>query len=265
MHLLKKTSSASPNQPATSRRLLRASQTNLLPLFGFVMAIIQSGMLLQLVFLTIWVARLAQKPSPSLVQLVDGKAITVTPKASTERTPATIQTFVSNTLTLYYNWSGILPDQGESDSPLEVKRDTGVEIDGRYKVTTSTWTASFAFAEDFRSDHLKQTAQLTPQRIFNESGSSSRIQVMLQILHLGEPIEIKPGRYKLPMVANLIHFENGQAVEAIKFNKRIYVRAVYPQQHPLPESASELVQSAYRIREAGLEIYRMTDISGANQ
>ena len=264
MHLLKKTSSASPNQPATSRRLLRASQTNLLPLFGLVMVVIQSGMLIQLIILSVWVARLAQKPSPTLVQLVDGKAISVTPKASTERTPATIQTFVSNTLTLYYNWSGVLPNQGES-SPLEAKRDTGVEIDGRYKVTTPTWTASFAFAEDFRVDHLKQTAQLTPQRIFSESGSSSRIQVMLQILHLGEPIEIKPGRYKLPMVANLIHFEDGRAVEAIKFNKRIYVRAVYPQQHPLPESASELVQAAYRIRETGLEIYRITDLSGGNQ
>ncbi len=60
-------------------------------------------------------------------------------------------------------------------------------------------------------------------------------------------------------------FENSDPVgQGISFNKEIYLRAVTPSLSPLPHSASEYQKTAYRIREAGLEIYKITSLSLQN-
>ena len=245
---------------STVPRLIKASRENILPLFVLGSTLLNVIIFVQLCLNNIWVARLAQKPPPALVQLIDGRTVTVAPQDSLHREPGNIKRFVQETMTLMFSWSGHLPT-GSNKPTSQAIRDPGIRIkNSRNRITTPSWSASFALSEGFRSAFLIELAELTPQSIWR-----SNTAVFLLIDRIGEPKEIASGRWKVKLVSNLMTFENSDPVgQGIEFNKEIYLRAVTPSLSPVPSSASEYQKTAYRIREAGLEIYKITSLSPQN-
>jgi hypothetical protein len=216
--------------------------------------------LLTLVFLFLQygaTSRIARQKPPSLVQLETGQAIAVAPLGNKERTPQVISTFVVQTLTLMMNWSGKLPPQTvkEASNP---KVDEGVPIKldrGTKKVTTSAWTSSFALSEDFRPNFLHKIASLTPQSVF-----SGKTKVILVPLEVGVPEKLAEGKWKVKLIANLVTLSEGDNVgKTIPFNKEVFVQAV--EAPPPPPSATDLVKAVYQVRQSGLEIYGIRDLS----
>lgn len=204
--------------------------------------------------------QLNQKEVPSLVQLVDGRAVRVTAVGSLERTPQTVHRFVSETLTLMFNWSGTLPPTTPSEAQMP-KPDAGKKLsDAKSAVTTASWQASFAFSQDFRTSFLVKIAELTPREVF-----TGNRRAILVIRYLGEPQEIEPGYWKLPVVGDQIFFspeDNGG--RSIPFNKEVFVRSVSTPISPLGESATNLEKTVYKIREAGLEIHNIRELERQN-
>lgn len=195
------------------------------------------------------IQQLYSKPAPSLVQTSDGKALKVRPVPATERTPSTLQSFTTSTLTQTFNWRGTIP--GPDGKEIA---DPGIKIDtpsGSKKVTTASASASFALAEDFRLPFLSRVAELTPPGVF-----TGDTQVVLIIDQIGTPEELKPGKWRLDVLAHLNVFDaNNNPRETIPFNREIVVESTTV---PLvPEGETSLEQAVYTIRQAGLQI---TDI-----
>ncbi len=246
----------------SNKQLLKIPKTEVMPLFVLGTGVLQIGILFLLIFEGVWLSRLSRKPPPSLVQLVDGRAVRVAASGSLDRTPETIKHFVGQTMALMFNWSGTLPPASKPGQKNVPQSDPGVTIQTKEigskgeKVTTPSFEASFAISENFRPEFLQKLATLTPRSIF--SGST---QVMLLVTHLSEPQQLGPGQWKVKMVANLLTFEQGDNTgKAIPFNKDVYVRSIDTPLLPLPEGVSSLHQTAYQIRQAGLEIYAIRDL-----
>lgn len=245
-----------------SKRLLKISKTEVMPLFVLCTSVLQIFILFLLLVEGVWLSRLSRKSPPSLVQMLDGRVLRVAPMESSDRTPETIKHFVGQTMALMFNWSGTLPPTPESGQKNVPKPDPGVPIktesigSGGEKVTTPSWEASFALSESFRPEFLQKLATLTPRSIF-----SGGTQVVLMVTHLSEPQKLAPGKWKVKTVANLLTFDQGDNTgKAIPFNKDVYVRSIDTPLLPLPNGVSSLHQTAYQIRQAGLEIYAIRDL-----
>jgi hypothetical protein len=250
------------NKSITSKRLLKIPKTEVMPLFVLGTAVLQVGILFLLIFEGVWLSRLSRKPPPSLVQLVDGRAVRVAASGRLDRTEETIKHFVGQTMALMFNWSGTLPPVSKPGQKNVTQPDPGVPIKTKEigskgeKVTTPSFEASFAISENFRPEFLQKLATLTPRSIF--SGST---QVMLLVTHLSEPQQLGPGQWKVKMVANLLTFEQGDNTgKAIPFNKDVYVHSIDTPLLPLPDGVSSIHRTAYQIRQAGLEIYAIRDL-----
>ena len=269
MQLFKVKKSASPTEVKIpkAQRLLKNSSSNVLTLFVLATLGFQGLIFLQTTFNTIWIAKLARRPSPTLVELVDGRSIQVGAESSLYRSEQAIQYFVSQIATMLFSASGRL--EGELAVPkngLKPKLDPGIELTGnsfrgKKKVTTAAWSASFALSEDFRSTFLPKLADITPAGTF-----SGTTQTVLAIEHLSKPEPIEAGKWKLRMIANLYTSTgNNRLGNAVPVNKDIYVRAVYVTPQPLPEGATEIQRAVYNARAAGLEIYRFGDLAAVSQ
>lgn len=244
-------------------RVLKVQKTDVLPMFVMGTMILQVVVVFVLLLEGAWLARLSKKPAPSLVQMIDGQAIQVAPMAHLDRTPETIRRFVSDTMTLMFNWSGTLPPETVEEARLP-KKDPGVPVKtakGETKVATATWQASFALSETFRSDFVQKVAEMMPADVFGDSST----QVLLVVRRVSDPEEVEEGKWKVDLVSNLIVFNRGDRMgKAIAFNKEIFLMAVDPPAQPLGENASPLEQVAYRVRQAGLEIYAIRDLQQEN-
>ncbi len=247
--------------------LLRASSNNILTLFVLATLGLQGLLFLQTTFNTIWIAKLARRPAPTLVELLDGRSIQVGAVASEERSALAIQNFVSQIATLLFSTTGTL--ESDSRSPKnsrQPKLDPGVALQGRVfrgnnKVTTAAWSASFALSEEFRSTFLSELADITPPGVFRGTN-----QTVLVINYLSEPEPIETGKWKLKMIANLYTFQQGERLgQAMPINKTIYLKAVYMIPQALAETATEIQRVIYKARAAGLEIYRFGDLSPSPQ
>ncbi|WP_083636832.1 hypothetical protein [Leptolyngbya sp. 'hensonii'] len=206
-------------------------------------------------------SRLSRKPVPTLVQLADGRAIKTAPLDAQERTPDTVRNFVATTLTLMLNWSGKLPPQTGEEARTP-KLDPGIPIHtlqaGERRVATATWQATFALSERFRPEFLQKLAELTPPGVF--TGST---QVALVPLEISYPKKVAVGKWKIKLVANLLVFNARDNVgKAIPFNKEIFVQAI-DTPNPPPETTT-LAQAIYTVRQAGLEIYAIRDLTREN-
>ncbi len=206
-------------------------------------------------------SKLSKKEPPSLVQLQDGKSITVIPLGSKERTPQVIMRFVNDTMTLMMNASGTLPATTLEDA-RQPKIDPGIDIhsiaNGRGKVTTAAWQASTALSEDFRKEFLKLLADTTPQGVFKET-----TQIVLTPLSIQPPVKIAEGKWKLKLIANLTVFDKGNNLgDVIPFNKEIFVQAVEAPEPPVQMTG--LAAVIYAVRSSGLEIYAIRDIGEEN-
>jgi len=197
---------------------------------------------------------IASTKTPTLVELVDGTSARVKPTAYNERTPQSISVFVGRTMTGLLSWNTVLKTLPDGEDPANKQQvDPGVQL-GERKVTTATWQAGFGLSEDFRQPFLKEISNLTPQDVFN-----GKTQSLLIVRHLSEPQQLRAGRWKQDLVANLVLFENGNQVgKGIAFDKTIFIRAV---DTPLPPlNATETQLAAYRARKDGFEIFKIQDL-----
>ena len=243
---------------SSAKRLVSFSGTNLLPVFVIGSLALQVLLFVQTTSNAIWIAKLARRPAPTLVELEDGKSIQVGAEDALYRSPQSIKTFVSQSMTMLFTASGTLPADS-SQAALKPTPDPGVEVGGRKKVPTPAWEASFALSEDFRMAFLQELADITPM-----SMSSGTTQTMLVINHLSEPEQLESGKWRVQMIANLYTFTGSDRIgQAVPVNKDIYVKAIYVTPQPLPESATEIQRAVYKIRAAGLEITRFGELNAA--
>jgi hypothetical protein len=244
-------------------RVLKVQKTDVLPAFVMGTLLLQVIIFVVLMLEGAWLARLSSKPAPSLVQMVDGQAIQVASTGHLERTPDVIRRFVSDTMTLMFNWSGTLPPETIEEARLP-KPDPGVSIQGEQgekRVATATWQASFALSESFRREFVQKVAAMMPADVFNNSGT----QVLLVVRRVGDPVQVEEGKWKVDLVSNLIIFNQGDRLgKAIAFNKEIFLMAIDPPTQPLGDNASPLEQVIYRVRQAGMEIYAIRDLQQEN-
>jgi hypothetical protein len=243
-------------------RILKVPQKEVFPIFVLSTVVLQVIVLGLLLVAFLSIVQLSRRPLPTLVQLVDGRAIQVGPGQYLERSPETIRRFINDTLTLMFSWSGTIPPETVEDAKAP-KSDPGVPVQtaqrGNMRVATSAWQASFALSEEFRKPFVEKLAGLTPADLFNSKGGGT--QGLLVIRRMDAPQVLAPGKWKVSVVADLLFFNRQDRIgKAVSFNKEIYVAAVDPPTNPLAEKANGLEQIVYRTRQAGLEIYAIRDL-----
>ncbi len=218
--------------------------------------------MLLLFLLTIGYFGLARKSPPTLVQVEAGKSIAVAPLDSLERTPASVQKFTQDTMTLMMSASGTLPLSAPTKEGAQPVPDQGVTINttkGQRKISSLAALAGFGLSEDFRSTFLSKLGEITPQDIFQ--GTSD--QVVLVISDVSKPQQVEAGKWKVVMIASLIRFSPGTASsQGTEFNKEIFIRAITPP--AVGAYSTELEKEIAQIRHAGLEIYGIRDFSRPN-
>jgi hypothetical protein len=244
-----------------ANRLIKVKKTYVFPIFVLVTLVMQFIAIFALLIQSGLWANLSRRPVPTLVQLVDGRAIQVGPSGHLDRSPETIRRFVNETLTLMFSWSGVLPpsNPNEYNNP---KPDPGISttesgVQGR--ITTSSWQAGFALAEKFRKPFLETVAKLTPGGVFDEGKG---VQSTFIINYISFPEPVGAGRWKVKLISNLVLItEQDKLGSPIPFNKEVFIAAVDPPTDPLGDNSSPLQKVVYRIRQAGLEIYSIRDLS----
>ncbi|MFN6572016.1 hypothetical protein [Dendronalium sp. ChiSLP03b] len=199
--------------------------------------------------------KIANSKTPTLVELSDGESIRVSALSNSERSPQAITYFIGRTMTGLLSWNAVpkVSTEENVDATKKLKLDSGVQA-GSHKITTNVWATGFALSEDFRAPFLQEIGNLTPPDVFNGSTQS-----ILKVSLLSEPKKLRKGEWSIDMVAEIIVFQNSDMVGApISFNKTIFVRAI--DTPTLPNVSSDFQQTAYRVRKAGLEIYKIQDL-----
>lgn len=237
-------------------RLLEKKELNFTPIFLIGNAVLLTLLLLIEIINLARIGAIANSKAPTLVELNDGESIRVSSVSSDERSPQAITYFVGQTMTGLLSWSAL--PKGSNDYDVDptrkLKLDAGVQA-GNNKITTNVWSTGFALSEDFRAEFIKEIGNITPPYVFNGSTQS-----ILKISLLSEPKKIKTGHFQVDMVAEVIVFQGNNMVgEPIGFNKTIFVRVI--DTPTLPNISSDFQQTAYRVRKAGLEIYKIQDLN----
>ncbi|MBE9007616.1 hypothetical protein IQ259_21760 [Fortiea sp. LEGE XX443] len=211
-------------------------KSNILPLFAVATFGLNVFALLLLLFHGSMVEALKQQLTPqSLVQMLDGRSMTVDPKPSFERHPEVIRRFVGETMSLMLTWSEQQPPQ-------------------------IAWDIS----SQMLSNNIKQKLLLELTNL--KSGSQFEIinkgsEYVLVIDSISQPIKIAEGAWKVETYAHQLSFSNYDKLgESNSFNKQILVRVVDEAATSLPEKPLSWNVAAYRLGEARLEIYNICDI-----
>ena len=207
------------------------------------------------------IRQLYSRKPPTFVQLINGQKAGFIDKL--ERDPEVIRQFSSKIMTLMFNWSGKLPPQTIQEVS-QPKPDRGITIKtaqgASKKVSTSSWMASFALSEDFRPGFLREIADMTPTEVFSNIPNKA-MSTKLIIKRIYQPQKIAPGKWRVGIVANLIHTkttDNNKIVTS--FNKDLLIRTVDYFTYPQAESTTDLQKAIYSIRADRLEIYEIRDL-----
>lgn len=247
-----KTAPKKPSAPTEQYEGLLPQPNDLLPKFVGCSLVLHVVTILLLGFFAVVLYRLAVRPAPSLVQLASGQPLTVTATRSTYRDPNLIKDFVGKTAATLYSWSGKV--NGDPDPGIVLDQDEEL------RVTTPTWEVAFSLSEadGYRTSFLKQLArfqQKLPIRIWEGHGNT-----FLKISHIRDPQELKPGHWKVDLIAYLLLFDQGKLVgQAIPFNKTFYLRAIDQPPLLLDEQATPIQKAIWNSRSAQLEIENITD------
>ncbi|MEX0271576.1 hypothetical protein AB3R30_20860 [Leptolyngbyaceae cyanobacterium UHCC 1019] len=237
----------------------RFDSSDILPMF----ALGTLGLQILILFLTLAIATgtwaVARKPSPSMVQLDNGRSIAMEPVDHFSRTPVTVHQFVKNGLGMLFTWNAKLTSKNGAGATGQASRgslsDPGVQV-GRGRITTGTWQASFMVAEDFRNPFLQEVAKMTPNGVFSNAAQS-----VLSFESVSDPKPVKPGIWQVDVVANLLIFDGANPQgRVIPFNKSVFVQAVEPTSDPLPENSTPIQQAVYQAQQSGLRITEMRDL-----
>ena len=220
---------------------------NCFPLALFASVLLQATIALVVVFQGVQLNALLHRPAPSLVQLVDGRAVQTTPADYRYRTPAVLDKFVRDWIGLTYNWTGRLP---------EGAADPGVAIGRSEKVPTSTWVSSFALSESFRTAFLKGVSEMVPGGVW-----AGDREVVVQVEAILPPEQLEEGLWRVDVVSNLLLFDLEQPVgHPIANNKSLFLKAVPQPTSPLEEAASPLLRAVYELRQSGLQIQQISEL-----
>lgn len=215
-------------------------KTSILPLLAVGTFGLHIFSLILLLFNSTIIQALEQQLTPqSLVQLVDGRAITVDPQPTYERHPETIRRFVGETMTLMLTWSQQQPPQ-------------------------TVWQiTSQLLANNLRP---KFQAEITNLNSTGQLGNINRqTEYVLVIERISQPTQIAEGKWKVEMLAHHLNFSPANNLgNATEFNKQILVRAIDETAAVLPNQPLPWHLAAYRLGEARLEIYQICEITENN-
>jgi hypothetical protein len=239
----------------------RKSSVNILTIFAVTTFGLHIFTLFLLIFQGLTIRQLATGKPLNFLQLIDSKPAPLADNR--EREPEEIRQFISKTMNMMFDWSGILPAQTieqvtnpQTDKGISIKTSQGYIK----KVSTTSWVASFALSQDFRQGFLAQIADMTPPQVFSNNASQT-IAARLIIQRVYPPKQIAPGEWRVGMVANIVQFRPGDNRRTLTpFNKDFLVRAVDSFDHPLPKDITELQKAVYRVRAQRLEIYEILDL-----
>ncbi|MFS0513386.1 hypothetical protein ACEYW6_01405 [Nostoc sp. UIC 10607] len=196
--------------------------------------------LLLLIFHGSMLQQLGRQLTPqSLVQLVDGRVITVDPQQNLERQPETIRRFVGESMSLMLTWSPQQPP-------------------------TTVWEISSQLvAADFQPKLKSQLINLNPDSQFENVNRGTENVLVIQ--KVSQPTKVGDGKWKVEMLANQLVFSGYDKLgKSISFNKQILVRAIDEPATSLPNAALPSHFAAYRLGEARLEIYNVCEIQDKN-
>ena len=177
----------------------------------------------------------------SLVQLADGRTITVDSQQNLERHPETIRRFVAETISFMLTHS-------EKQSQ-EIIWKIGSEL----------------LAKELRLKSPEKVLSFNPSQKFLDGERIT--ETVLVIQKISQPKKIEDGKWKVQIVAHqLIFTDYNRLGKAIAINKQISVRAVNRpafslSKKPLPE---RLHLTASQIGEARLQVYHICDMQAAN-
>ena len=209
-----------------------------------VLAVGTFGLHLLTLFLLIFHGSMLQQLSrqltpQSLVQLVDGRTITVDPQPNLKRQPEAIRRFVGETMSLMLTWS-------QEQPPTQV-----------WEITSQL------VADDFKEKLKSELTNLNPDRQFENVDRGAENVLVIQ--KISQPTEIGNGRWKIKILANQLTFSSYDRLgKSVSFNKQILVRAIDEPATSLPNAGLPLQFAAYRLGEARLEIYNVCDIKDKN-
>ncbi|MBD2436115.1 hypothetical protein [Nostoc sp. FACHB-110] len=215
-------------------------KSNILPLFAVATFGINVLALLLLMFHGSMLAALKKQLTPqSLVQLIDGQAITVDPKPSFERHPETIRRFVGETMSLMLTWS--------EKQPPKVVWDISSQM----------------LSNNIQQKLLLELTNLKAGSQFETINRGS--EYVLVIDSISQPTKIAEGTWKVELFAHQLSFTNYDKLgESNSFNKQIFIKAVDESAISLPEKPLPWHLAGYRLGEARLEIYNICDIKDKN-
>jgi hypothetical protein len=205
---------------------------------------------------------IANRPLPTMVQLVNGKTIQVSSFEGKNRSPQLIKDFTVSTLTKLFNWQKYLP-LTTTDDPRHPKVDPGAPIEsksGKSLVPTAVWAASFSLSDKFRQEFLGESIAPLLNKLGILQGQS---EVSLSILDLQDPVEVKGDGterlWKVNIVANLILRSTADVPEqVVPWNKTVYLKAIYPSSlNDIKKSGADkdLAQVIAMAGSSGLQIY----------
>jgi hypothetical protein len=211
-------------------------RTNILPVFVVATFGLHVLTILLLMFHQSMLKRLSSNLPQSLVQLVNGRAITVDSQENLERNPETIRRFVGETMTLMFTWS-------EKQPPQTIWQATSELLSG-----------------DVRRKFEVEMTQGIPKNVLANGGRNA--ESVLLVRRISQPEKIADGQWQLEIVANRLIFAgyNNKVGEATPFNKKILIRALDTQAISIPNVQNPFHTAIYRLNEARLEIANICDI-----
>jgi hypothetical protein len=231
-----------------------SKEDNILPKFVLSSLVLHCFSLLMLMFFATVLYRLAVRPSPTLVQNLEGGAVVVTAASATYREPELIRRFVGETAVGLYSASRKESNPSSFGVSLNTKNKDSV-------VTTTAWEVAFSLSEkdNYREAFLEQLAEY--QKKLPVNIWTSKANIFLKVSHIREPEELEKGKWKVDIIAYLLLFDQGQLLgKAIPFNKSFYVQAVDNPPLLLGEEATPIQQTVWNSRQAQLEIYDITNL-----
>lgn len=201
------------------------------------------------------------KEPPAMVQLESGRSIAMESIDTYERAPAVQQSFVRDTLTLLFSASGKLPTTGGKPAA----EDPGVKVStsrGEMRISTVASLAGWGLTskDNFRSEFLRNLAEVTPQEVFNGNA-----EVALSIRHISEPVAGKDGRSSKLIVLSeqIVRSSDNPIGVAVPKNMIIHLRAITPP--AVKTYSSDLERQIASVRQAALVIEKIEPYQNENE
>ena len=217
-----------------------SKKNSILPVFAVLTFGLHLLTLILLMFHGSMLERLKQQFIPqSLVQLVDGRTITVDSQQNLERHPETIRRFVAETMSFLLTRS--------RRQPPKIIWEIGSEL----------------LAKELQQKFLTEISPLAPNKQFLKGERVTESVLIIQ--KISQPQKIGRGKWKIEILAHqLIFTDYDRLGEAIAFNKQILVRATDKPTLSLPEAPLPWHLTAYQLGEAKLKIHHICDIQAKN-